>query len=215
VVVTPPVAFDDLKTAVRGELIDATSTYRLLTKLVFPMYEQQRLHDHFPLILSSLYESLSRNVLMTVCRLFDPTTDPRHASLSNLLRRVEAHHSGEDVPRHLLERRAAFVQAIPGRLGAIVERWPPLAQHRSAYLAHRDLTKTKLPEVLFADVWAAVELATDILGHYFSAYEDAGHMFEYANVEHEPQEFLKWCRLDDYAAHFVRHLEQRRRERGL
>jgi hypothetical protein len=208
-----PVPFDDLKAALRGEVIDATSTYRLLTKLVFPMYEQQKLHDHYPFILSSLYASLSRNVVMTVCRLFDPANDQRHASLSTLLRRVSAHHASDDPAPHLVERRKAYVEAIPAGLKAIEDRWPPLAQHRSAYLAHRDLTKTKLPEVLFTDIWAAIEQAQEILSRYFSAYEDAGQMFEYTNVEHEPKDFLEWCRLDDYATHFARHLEERRHER--
>jgi hypothetical protein len=75
---------------------------------------------------------------------------------------------------------------------------------------HRDLTKTKLPEVAFTDLWAAIELAQEMLGKYFTAYEDAAHVFEVANVENEPGQFLEWCRLDDYAAHFAAHLEARR-----
>lgn len=38
-------------------------------------------------------------------------------------------------------------------------------------------------------------------------------------LEHDPLQFLKWCRLDDYERHFneemARHDEERRREAGL
>jgi len=43
--------------------------------------------------------------------------------------------------------------------------------------------------------------ATEVLTDYYLAFQDESHTFEPSNFRHEPQQFLKWCRLDDYATH--------------
>jgi hypothetical protein len=203
-------AFDEIKGTVRREVILATNAYTLLTGLAFPMMNQPKLYQHYPFIVQSLYESLSWQVLMTVCRLFDPVRDPRHASLSTFLRRVVEHHRADPNPSHP-EWRRDFEAAIPERLGEIEHRWPPLAQHRSAYLAHRDMTKSILPELTFRAIRECFEWAQGVLREYFVAYEDSTHYFDIAGVKNDPQRFLAWCRLDDYERHFAEDMKRWRR----
>ena len=200
--------FDEIKTTVRGEVISATNAYMLLTELAFPMLKQPLLEQHYPFIIHSLADALSGQVLMTVCRLFDPVKDPRHASLSTLLRRVVQHHLADQNPSHL-EWRQEFEASIPQLLAEIQARWPPLAQHRSAYLAHRDVSKRVLPELTYQKIRECFEWAQRVLRDYFVAYEDSTHYFDIAGVKHDPPRFLEWCRLDDYKRHFDEDMKRR------
>ena len=205
--------FDEIKTAVRGEVISATNTYTLLTQLAFPMMNQPLLYQHYPFIVHSLYDALSGQVLMTVCRLFDPDEDPRHASPSTFLRRIVEHHSQDRDPSHLAWRRE-FEAKIGGRLSEIKGRWSPLAQYRSAYLAHRDVSKRALPQITFQEIRECFEWGQRVLREYFVAYEDSTHYFDIAGVKNDPPRFLAWCRLDDYRRHFDEDMK-RRHDRGL
>jgi hypothetical protein len=201
-------SFDEIKSTVRSEVISATNVYTLLTGLVFPMVNQPLLSQHYPFIVFSLYDALTWQVLMTVCRLFDPIVDPRHASLSTFLRGVPAHHAGDQSPVHL-QWRQEFEARIPQFLAEIEARWSPLAQHRSAYLAHRDVSKRALPELTFLKIREHFEWAQRVLRDYFVAYEDSTHYFDLAGVKHDPPRFLAWCRLDDYQRHFEEDMIRR------
>ena len=50
------------------------------------------------------------------------------------------------------------------------------------------------PTALSKDIYA-----TEVLTDYYLAFQDESHTFEPSNFHHEPQQFLTWSRLDDYA----------------
>jgi len=205
--------FQEIKKAVLDEVIYATNTYTLITELAFPLRKQSRLCDHYPFIVDSIYNAFSWQVLLSVCRLLDPADDHRIASLATFLRRVETLHAqDQDVPSHLLQRRAAFTARIPDLLRGIDERWKRLVQHRNAYLAHRDLTKTNLPVMTYSDIRECFEFGQTILRDYLSAFEDATQFFDIVGVKDDPGRFLKWCRLDSYQKHFDEDLERWRKK---
>ncbi len=146
--------FAELKSMVFGQVMNATNAQILLTEIVTPIRKQPLLFEHFPFIVNTLINSLEGHVLMTVCRMFEPSEDPRHASLSNFLRSIEQHHAAtsDNPPPEAIEARRRYEQEIPTVLGDVASRWPTLAIHRSAYLAHRDLSKKHLPSLTYAYV---------------------------------------------------------------
>src|SRR5262249_41191372 len=126
--------FGEIKAVVLNEVIQATNAYTLLTGLAFPMRNQALFYQHYPYLVDSLVTALTGQVLMTVCRLFDPDDDPRHASLTNLLNQVRPHHANDiAVPAYCLRRRQEFERRIPDFLADIKARWKTLVVHRSAY----------------------------------------------------------------------------------
>ncbi len=210
------IAFKELRDAVVNEAILATNAYLLLTGLALPQARQSLLHEHYPFIVENFVRALTEQVLMTVCRLFDPKKDRRLASLSNFLRGVVPEHGRPtDVPPEFALRRVEFEQGIPGFLAEIATRWKTLSRHRNAYLAHRDLSAVALADITHHDIRECFGLAQDVVGGYCSAYEDATQTFHLAGLKEDLPRFLKWCRLDDYERHFnedMRLLERRLRE---
>lgn len=207
------IRFEDIRDAVDNEVVLATNAYVLLTDLAVPLAKQPLLCEHYPFLVGNLVDALAGQVLMTVCRLFDPDNDPRHASLHNFLRRVVSHHGGPtDAPPEFAARWVKYEEAIPDFLAEIVARWKILARHRSAYLAHRDLSKMALPEMRYSDVRECLDLAQEVVAGYFSTYEDKTRLFHIGGFEHDPPRFLKWCRLDDYESHFNKDMEQLERK---
>jgi len=214
------IPFEKIRAAVVSEVTHVSNAYVLLPDLAIPMAKQPLLVAHYPFLVGNLVGSLAGQVLMTVCRLFDPDDDPRHASLSNFLRSIVPHHGRPTgTPPRLAVLRIKYEEAIPDFLAAIASRWKILVRHRSAYLAHRDLSKVALPEMSYNDVGACLQLAREVLADYFTAYEDKTRRFHIGGFEHGAPRFLKWCRLDEYERHFneemARQDEKRRREAGL
>src|SRR5262245_30944455 len=105
--------FAEIKAVVLNEVIHATNAYTLLTGLAFPMRNQPLLYQHYPYLVDSLVTALTGQVLMTVCRLFDPDDDPRHASLTNFLNQASPHHANDiAVPAYCWPRRQEFERRI-------------------------------------------------------------------------------------------------------
>ena len=201
--------FTEIREVVRNEVIDATNAYTLLTDLAFPLVNQPLLNQHYPYLIGRLVTALTGQVLMPVCRLFDPADDLRHASLTTFLKGIAPHHANDKgVPVRLNVHRYEYQQQIPEFLSDIKARWKIIVQHRSAYLAHRDLSKRNLPQVTYGYFRECFEQAQRVLGEYFAAYEDATQLFEIAGLKHDPQRFLEWCRLDDYERHFNEHMQR-------
>ena len=201
--------FAEIKSVVLNEVIHATNAYALLSGLAFPIRNQPLLFQHYPYLVDSLVTALTGQVLMTVCRLFDPDDNPRHASLISFLNRVKPHHvKDENVPTHTLPWRREYEQRIPDFVAEIKTRWKTLVVHRSAYLAHRDLSKRNLPPVTYGYFRECFEQAQRVIGEYLTAYEDATQKFEIARLKHDPQRFLEWCRLDDYERHFNEDMQR-------
>jgi HEPN superfamily AbiU2-like protein len=137
------IPFEKIRDAVVEEIIGVTNTYVLMTDFAFPVGSQSRLSEHYPFFVGTLVEAFRGHVLIAICRLFDPDDDPRHASLANFLRRVAAHHvSDKEVAPGAVAGREDYERQIPEYFADIRTRWKPLVIHRSAYLAHRDLSKT-------------------------------------------------------------------------
>jgi AbiU2 len=208
------IPFETTRDAVDNEVVLATNAYLLLTDLAVPLAKQPLLYEHYPFLVGNLLDALAGQVLMTVCRLFDPDNDPRHASLSNFLRSVVSHHGGPTAaPPKLAARRVKYEEAIPDSLAAIATRWKILVRHRSAYLAHRDLSKMALREMTYSEVRECLDLAQEVVAGYFSAYEDTTRLFHIDGFEHDPPRFLKWCRLDDYERHFNEDMARQEKKR--
>ena len=186
-----------------SEVTHVANAYVLLMDLAVPMAKQPLLLEHYPFLVGNLLDALAGQVLMTVCRLFDPDDDLRHASLNNFLRSVVQYY-GRPIaaPQRLAALRFKYEKTIPDFLAAIANHWKVLMRHRSAYLAHRDLSKVALPHLTYSDVGACIELAQEVLADYFTAYEDRSREFHIGGFEHDPPRFLEWCRLDDYSRHF-------------
>jgi hypothetical protein len=176
------------------------------------MRNQQRLLQHYPFIVESLVTALWGQVLMTVCRLYDPRIDLRNASLSTFLSGIQARHAGDsDLSSSTSEHRQEYKQRIPDVL-AEIQRWKTLVRHQGAYLSHPDLSKRTLPEITYGFGRECFEHAQCVLNGYFAAYEDATQFFEIAGLRNDPPRFLKWCRLDDYQRHFDEGMERWRQE---
>jgi hypothetical protein len=148
---------------------------------------------------------------MTLGRLFERTDDPRRACLLTFLSGVEPHHAGDaDVKPHLKERRAAFIDNIDGWRVQIEAAHKRLALRRNADLAHNDLTKVGRSDIKWTEIKEMISLAESILKTYLHAFHETDQKFVVANVEGELNNFLKWTRLDDYAAHRARESDRRR-----
>ena len=181
--------FDDIKNAVWQEIVHATINYELLTGVMFPIYNEDRLRRAYPLIVPRLRHVFTGAVLMGLCRLFE---QDGHASLSRFLARVQELEPVEKAN----EDRRRFLQTIPQLQGDIAKRWPSLALHRNGYLAHLDLTKTQRIEqakLTYRDMRLALELAQRIYGAYRSVADDAdlSLMFQPSELRSEPGQFLR------------------------
>lgn len=200
--------FEDVKEAVRQEVISATTNYGLVRRFLWPLVNPEELMQHYPLLLDSLHGAVAGNVVMTLSRLFEDGQDARRASLQTFLAHVAA-GAGRPRPRRSGKRPTEpRSQDTWRRSGKPTDGWP---SRENAYWAHADLTKRQRPElgITWAEVGRLIELAQKILGRYFSAYEGATQKFEVVDLlGWEPENFFKWARLDDYAAH-------RAKERGI
>jgi hypothetical protein len=206
-------AFTEIRDVVKNEVIDATNAYTLLTQLAFPLRNQLLLHQHYPYLIDNLVIALTGQVLMTVYRLFDPDEDPRHASLTTFLKGIEPYHAKDkNVAARLVVWRDEFSQRIPAYLTDIKTRWKVLVQHRSAHLAHRDLSKRNLPPVTYSYFRECFEQAQRVIGGYLTAYEDTTQFFDIAGVKDDPERFMRWCRLDNYERHFKEDMQRRKKK---
>jgi hypothetical protein len=113
------------------------------------------------------------------------------------------------VPAGPLERRQEYEASIPRLLDEIRTRWKTLVVHRSAYLAHRDVSKRQLHAITYANVRIAFEWAQRVLADYFTTYEETTQLFEIAGLKNDPPRFLEWCRLDNYKRHFDEDMKRR------
>ena len=206
--------FEEIKQAVYGDILRATNAHGLLTRLIFPLCKQERLLRHYHLVIEGLHDALIVDVVLTVCRLFDPVADYRHATLVNCLRGVQGLAS-EIPPERQQAARSECYQNTRAMGEEIRARWKTnLVVYRSAELAHRDLTKVLPRDVSLADIRECIELAQDIWRRYILAFEDAGMKgFEFIVMESQPGQFLEWCRLDDYERHFTKATEAEMAER--
>ena len=151
-----------------------------------------------------LWVSVWSSFFLGLCRVLEFDQDDRLGSLANLLRRIQSGEgpSGE-LPTRWEAKRKEFRDAIPGRLAKIKAVDGQLAVLRSGYFAHLDMTKAGHPKtnIPLDDLKGYLAFTTDTLTDYFLAFRDESHSFVPSNYGHEPEQFLKWCRLDDYATH--------------
>lgn len=207
-------SFGEIKDAVTQEVIQVASDFGLVKQFFFPLLRQQELLEHYPLIVTSLYRAVTGNILMGLCRLFEADANPRLACLKTFLDYLRTgsgmmpkeYAGAEERRRKYLEQFGQFDREI----SAANKR---LAVQRSAYWAHSDLTKRdrELP-IKWEELEQFIELAQKILREYYSAYENVDQRFEVVDLGWEPEGFLKWCRLDDYAAHRKKELEEQVRQ---
>jgi len=199
------IPFDRLAEAVRSEIVKASSDAALLEQLIVPLIQQQRLWDHYPALLHGLWAAVWSSFYMTLSRLFEFKNDWRLASLANLLRRLEeGQRPAMPLPDRCRDARIGFLSRVQERLSAIKQVERELAILRSGYLAHRDLTKPADHEKAQGDMAQLKDLlllAQTVMSDYLLAFRDEGQAYEPTNYPREPEQFLKWCRLDNYAVH--------------
>jgi hypothetical protein len=205
------VTFEQIQTAVVNEIVLVTNAYALLTDFAFPIARQGLLRDHYPFFVDNLNDALRGQVLIGICRLFDPSQRRRDfASLTNFLQRVAGHHASDPhVDLQGLERRKEYARRIPEHLADIRERWKPLVIHRNAYLAHLDLTKTP-PEMTYRFLRECFEQAQAVVAAYSAAYQDTTRLFDIPGVKRDAARLLEWCRFDDYERQFREDMEKRK-----
>lgn len=197
---------------VRNDVIRATSDYGLIKEVFFSVMNQPALLDHFPWLVPRLYLAVTGEIIMTLCRLFETKRDPRKASLAMFLEGV-GQLPIEDGDR-LCERKRVYLGRKSDFLAEIRLVEGRLAGYRNAYLAHNDLTKVgRVDIVKWEEVRSFIENAQAILKGYFSAFQESDQRFEVVNLGWEPEQFLRWCRLDKYSEHWAAHLAKRREER--
>jgi hypothetical protein len=196
------ITFEQIETAVVNEIVLVTNAYVLLTDFAFPIARQRLLGDHFPFFVGNLNDALRGQVLIAICRLFDPDKDPRLASLTTFLQHVVGHHASDahGNPRSL-GRRKEYERRIPEYLADIRKRWKLLVIHRNAYLAHLDLTK-KPPGMAYRFLRECFEQAQAVVAGYYIAYQDTTRLFDLPGLKRDAARLLEWCRLDDYERHF-------------
>jgi len=185
--------FDEIKDAVWKEIVFATSTYALLTRVVFPIYNEPRLRGAYRLLVPILERVFTGAVLMALCRLFEPAAKKDHANLASFLKRVGPHHAAEEVSAAVAERRHRFQRTIPQLRKGIETTWRSLVIHRNGYLAHLDLSRIDEAGLTYGDMRIALEQAQKIFGGYRGAFDgvDPSMMFEPIELRSEPEEFLK------------------------
>lgn len=204
-------SFADILETVQRDVTRVVSHYPLITGLFFKIMNQRELVDHYPWLLNDLYVAVTGDIVMTLGRLFETSEDPRTACLTTFLLGVEPHHAGDAEVKSLLkERRAEFIERIEAWRDQIKAAEKQLALHRNANLAHNDLTKVGRSDITWTEIKDILSLAEGILKAYFHAFHETDQRCVVANVEWELDSFLRWCRLDDYAAHRAREREARR-----
>jgi len=205
---TPP--FSDILETVQRDVTRVASHWEMITRLFFRIMNQKELVDHYPWLLNDLYLAVTGDMVMTLGRLFEVTSDPRTASLTTFLSGVEAHEAADaDVRAHLKERRAEFLARISAWRTEIRTIDKRLALVRNANWAHNDLTKVGRSDIKWTELKDMIAVSEHIVRTYFHAFHDTTQMLVLTNVEWEPDNFLKWCRLDDYADHRTKQREIR------
>jgi len=199
------IPFDALAQATRSEVVKASSDAALLEGLIFPLIKQQRLWDHYPALLHGLWAAVWSSLYMTLCRLFEFKDDRRLASLANLLRRLqEGQRPSTPTPDRWEDARAEFLSSVQSRLEDIRRIDSELAFLRSGYLAHRDVTKAtdhEKAQIAFERLTGLLRLSQELVSEYLLAFRDESQSYQPANYPREPEQFLNWCRLDNYATH--------------
>lgn len=203
--------FTEVLETVQRDVTRVASHYPLVTGFFFKIMNQRELVDHYPWLLEDLFLAVTDDIIMTLGRLFETSDDPRTACLTTFLLGVELHHAGDaGVRPHLKERRAGFLGKIETWRREIKAVEKRLALHRNASLAHNDLTKVGRSDIRWTEIKDMISLAEGVLKEYFHAFHETDQRFVLANVEWELDNFLKWCRLDDYVAHRTKEREARR-----
>lgn len=215
---TQRIPFDVFAEAVHSEVVKASSDAALLEKLIFPLIRQQRLWDHYPAILHGFWAAVWSSFYMTLCRLFEIRTDRRLASLVNLLRWLQdGERPAQPLPLRWADAREGLLSGVRSQLENIKRIDGRLAVTRSGYLAHRDLTKANYEkaEIAFTELNGFLALSQNIVSEYLLAFLDQSQVYEPSNYGHEPVQFLRWCRLDDYATHHAAWVRAEFDKRGL
>lgn len=205
------IPFAMLREAVHDEVVKATSDRALLEGVVLPLVKQEKFDEHYPAISQGLWVSMWSSFFLGLCRILAFDDDAKLGSLANLLRRIQSGKGPTDnLPLRWEAKRTEFHDAIPARLDRIREADSRLAVLRSAYLAHRDMTKAGHPNlnVPLDELKTFLAFAIKVLADYYLAFQDESHTFEAVNFPREPQQFLKWCRLDDYATHHAAWVDE-------
>lgn len=200
----PGIELDVVAEEVRSEVVKASSDAALLEKLIFPLTKQERLWEHYPALLHGLWAAVWSSLYMTLCRLFAFRDDWRMASIANLLRRLEGgERPAKMLPTRWEDARGEFLSRVGPRLEEIKRIDSQLAILRSGYLAHRDVTKVnhETAQIDFTTLRRFLILSQEIVSDYLLAFRDESQSYEPTNYGHEPQQFLRWCRLDHYATH--------------
>ncbi len=158
--------------------------------------------------MEQLFLAVTGNLIMTLGRLFETRQDYRVASLTTFLDHVQK--LGIENPSHLKKRESAYLEAIPRFRKSI--RWieARLRWYRDAYVAHNDLTKVGKVNIKWVQIKGFISVAQRILKGYYHAHHETDQRFGVVNLEHEPEQFLVWCRLDDYEKHWKVHIQARR-----
>jgi len=136
-------------------------------------------------------------------RLYDVKRDPRKASLTTLITRVN------ELPP--AKRGPGFAPAVPGVQADIKAAEKILAPWRNAFWAHRDLTKILSGNLRWADLSGFIERAKEIAQACAIAAGRTPVSFRLLEAEREPVQFLEWCRLDNYEKHFQDHMARWKR----
>jgi hypothetical protein len=212
------VPFEKIRDRVVNEITAVTNAYVLLTDFAFPVARQSRVSDHYPFFVDSLVDAFRGQILLAVCRLFDPGHNWRNATLSNFLRRVGTHHaSDQDVDSNRRARRRRYERQIVKYLSDIEDRWKQLVIHRNAYVAHMDLTKTRLPAMTYKSLRQCFNQAQKMVGGYYAAYHDTAPFLDISRLKKDAASLLAWCRLDNYERHIKEErgpIENKLRQKG-
>lgn len=202
-------ALDEIETVVSNELTNTHCNYKYMTEVVFPLLSQNALRKVYPSILTSMKETAEQAIIMGLAKLLDISNDQNVIHFKKFISATKSLSNMKDKNKkqwqEFRKESESFLIEIPG----LKRKIDPL---RNKFRAHLMPVIPPPPERTTWEFWRKVlERMENIFNLYQGATKDTyTSQFWTTNLDYEPKNFLRWCRLDNFEQHRKEELEKRK-----
>lgn len=202
-------SLEEIEEIIFNELSNTHCNYKYMVDVIFPLLNQNAIRKVYPAILIRMQTTAQQAIIIGLSKLLDTSRDQKIIHLKKFI------NSARKVPLNMilrkdqwddfLEKSEEFLKEIP----SLKHNLDPL---RNRFYAHLMPIIPDPPEKTTWEFWRKIlERMENIFNLYQGAVKDKNtSQFWTTNLDYEPQNFLKWCRLDDFKQHREEELKKRK-----
>jgi len=195
-------------------LVDTHSRYKFMVTVVFPLWNQQPFLNVYPSVARALLTSLSDGVIIGISKLLDNANDRYLIHFKRFL------HEAFLIPLEEVKNKSqwadfekkgkAFLKELPD----LKHKLDPLRNSFRAHISPKKPVPIEEAPTTWEWLRGVLERMEELYNLYTGSLYDSSHgQFYTANLDTEPEMFLKWARLDHFEKHRRRSLSARRAAR--